>query len=91
MHGEFPEGNLTHGEFLNAFKHWTLQKLGWHNIQVMPDLNPSMVDSTQHSVSVVAVVSKRQGKNHFSLKQKPIAQPDRARCQNRGIGKKGGS
>ena len=61
------------GNFLTGFKHWTLQKLGWHNTQVMPDLKPSMGDSTLHSVSVVAVVSECQGENHFRLNQKPIA------------------
>ena len=44
-----------------------------------PNPYPKMGDSTQHSVSVVAVVSERQGENHFSLNQKPIAQSDRAR------------
>ena len=43
------------------------------------NLKLSMGDSTLHSVSVIAVVSERQGENHFSLNQKPIAQPDRAR------------
>ena len=43
-------------------KHWTSQKLGWHNTQVMPDPKPSMGDSPVHSVSVVAVVSQRQGR-----------------------------
>ena len=38
----------------------------------MPDLKPSIGDSTLHSVSVVAVVSERQGENHFSLNQKPM-------------------
>ena len=56
-----------------------LQKLGWHDAQVMPDLKPTMGDLTLHSVSVVVVVSERQGQNHFSLNQNPIAQPDRAR------------
>ena len=56
-----------HGEFLTGFKHWTLQKLGWHGTQVMPNPKPSMGDSTEHSVSVVAVVSGRQEENHFSL------------------------
>ena len=55
----FPEGNVMHGKFLTGFKHWTLQKLGWHNTQVMPDPKPSMGESTLHSVSVVAVVSER--------------------------------
>ena len=32
-----------------------------------------------HSVSVVVVVSERQGGNHFSLNQKPTVQPERAR------------
>ena len=53
--------------------------LGWHATQVMPDLKPLMGESTLHSVSVVAVVSERQGENLFSLNQKPIAQPDCAR------------
>ena len=48
-------------------------------VLIMPDLKPSMEDSTLHSVSVVAVVSERQAENHFSLNQKPIAQPDHAR------------
>ena len=54
----------------------TLQKLGWHNTQVMPDLKPSMEDSTLHADSVVAVVSEHHGENHFSLNQNLIAQPD---------------
>ena len=58
----FPEGNTMHG-----FKQWTLQKLGCHDTQVMPDPKPSVGDSTVHSVSVVAVVSERQGENHSSL------------------------
>ena len=57
----FPEGNVMHGGKSTGFKHWTLQKLGWHNTQDMPDLKPSMGDSTLHSVSVVAVVSERLG------------------------------
>ena len=56
-----------HGNFHTGFKHWTLQKLGWHDTQVMPDPKPSMGDSTEQSVSVVAVVSEHQGENHFSL------------------------
>ena len=32
-----------------------LQKLGWHDTHVMPDLKPSMGDSTLRSVLVVAV------------------------------------
>ena len=75
----FPDGNVMHEKFLTGFKHWTLQKLGWHNTQVMPNPKPAMGDSTLHSVSVVAVVSERQGENHFSLNQNPIAQPDCAR------------
>ena len=67
-----------HGKILPGFKR-TLQKLGWHNTQVMPDLKPTLGDSTLNSVSVLAVVSERQEENHFSLNQKPIAQPDRAR------------
>ena len=34
-----------------------VQKLGWHDSQVVPDLKLSMEDSTLHSVSVVAVVA----------------------------------
>ena len=56
-----------HGKLLIGFKHWTSQKLGWHDTQVMPDPKPAMGDSTVHSVSVVVVVSERQGENHFSL------------------------
>ena len=56
-----------HGKFLTGVKHWTLQKLGWHDTQVMPNPKPSMGDSTEHSVSLVAVVSKRQGEKRFSL------------------------
>ena len=47
-------------KFLTDFKQ-TLQKLGWHDPQAMRNLKPSMGDSTLHSVSVVAVVSERQG------------------------------
>ena len=54
-----------HGKFLTGFKHGTLQKLCWHAEQVMPDPQSSMGDSTVHSVSVVAVVSVRQGEKHF--------------------------
>ena len=43
-----------------------LQKLGWHDAQVMPDPKPSMSDSTVHSLSVVVVVSEHQGGDHFS-------------------------
>ena len=39
-----------------------LQKLGWHDAHFMPDLKPTMGDSTLHSVSVVVVVSERQGR-----------------------------
>ena len=39
----------------------TLQKLGWQNSQIMPNLKPAMGYSTLHRVSVVAVVSERQG------------------------------
>ena len=85
----FPEGNVMHEKKFTGFKPWTLQKLGWHTTQVMPDLKASMADLTLPSVSVVAVVSERQGDNHFSLNQKPIAQPNRARIRNRAIGKKG--
>ena len=63
----FPEGNVMHDKSLTGFKHWTLQKLGWHDTQVMPDTKPAMRDSTVHPVSVVVVVSERQGENHFSL------------------------
>ena len=62
----FSEGNVMRGKELTGFKR-TLQKLGWHDTQVMPDLKPSMGDSTLPSVSVVAVVSERQGEHHFSL------------------------
>ena len=75
----FLEGNVMHGNCLTGFKHWTLQKLGWHNTQVMPKRKLSMADSTLHSVSVVAEVVSVKDENHFSLNQKPIAQPDRAR------------
>ena len=68
----FSEGNVMHGKILTGFKR-TLKKLGWHDTQVMPDPKPSMGDLTLHSVSVVAVVSERQGENHFSLNQKTIA------------------
>ena len=44
-----------------------------HNV---PDRKPSMGDSTPRLVSLVAVVSERQGESHFSLNQKPISQPD---------------
>ena len=57
----FPEGNVMHGNFLIGFKYWILQKLGWHNTQVMPDPKPSMGVWILHSVSVVAVVNERQG------------------------------
>ena len=60
----FPEGNIMHGKFLTGFKQWTLW---WHDAQVMPEPKPSMGDSTEHSVSVIAVVSERQGENHFSF------------------------
>ena len=53
-----------HGNFLIDFKHWILQKLRWHDTPVMPNLKPTMGDSTVHSVSVVAVVSERQEHNH---------------------------
>ena len=49
---------------------------GWHDTQVMPNLKPSMGHSTGHSVSVVVVVSERQGENHFSLNQIPMGQSD---------------
>ena len=57
-----PEGNIMHGKFLTGFKHWTLQKLGWHVTQAMPDLKPAIGDSTVHSVSVVVVVSSVRGR-----------------------------
>ena len=47
-------------------------------ILMMPNSKPSMGDSTVHSVSVVAVISERQGENHFSLNYIPIVQCDRA-------------
>ena len=53
-------GERNAWKFLTGFKR-TLQKLGWHDSQDMPNLKPSMGDSTLHSVSVVAVVSERQG------------------------------
>ena len=40
-------------------------KLGWHDTQVMPNPKPSMRDLSEHSVSVVAVVSERQAENDF--------------------------
>ena len=43
----------------------SLQKLWWHDTQVMPDPKLSIGDSTVHSVSVVVVVSVLQGENHF--------------------------
>ena len=46
---------------ISHWLHATLQQLGWHHSQIMPDLKPSMGDSTLHSVSVVVVVSERQG------------------------------
>ena len=52
-----------HGKILTGLKDWTLQKLGWHDTQVMPDPEPSLGGSTVHSVSVVVVFSKRQGVN----------------------------
>ena len=54
----FPEGNVVHDKFLVGFTHWTLQKLGWHD---MPDPKPTMGDPPDHSVSVVVVLSERQG------------------------------
>ena len=63
----FPEGKVMHGKKHIGSKRWTLQKLGWHDTQVMPDPKPAMGDSTVHSVVVVVVVSERQGENHFSL------------------------
>ena len=57
----FPARNVMHETIPIGIKHWTVQKLGWHNTQVMPNLKPSMGDSTLHSFSVVAVVSERQG------------------------------
>ena len=63
----FPEGIVIRETFLIDSKHWTLQRLGWHDTQVMPDRKLSMGDSTAHSVSVAVVVRERQGENHFSL------------------------
>ena len=54
----------------------------------MPNPKPSMGDSTLHSVSVVAVVSERQGEIDFSLNQKPIAQPDCHGDEIGGLGRK---
>ena len=53
----FLEGNVMHEKLLTGFKR-TLQKLGWHDTQVMPYLKLSMGDSTLHLVSVVAVVMR---------------------------------
>ena len=58
---------IIHGTFLSSFKHWTVQKLGWLGTQVMPDHKPAIGNSTVHSVSVVVMVSERQGGNNFSL------------------------
>ena len=61
------------------------------NPQPNPNPNPNPdpdPNHNLHSVSVVAVVSERQGENHFSLNQNPIAQPDRARGRNWGLGRK---
>ena len=63
----FPEGNIMHEKVRIGFKHWILQKLGWHDTQVMPSPKPSMGDSTVHLVSVVAVVSEHQWEKSFSL------------------------
>ena len=56
----FPEGNVLHENILIGLKHWTLQKLGWHDTQVRPDPNASLGDSTVHSVSVAVVASEHQ-------------------------------
>ena len=53
-----PEGNVMHERFLASFKHRTVRKLGWRDTQVMPDLKPSMGDSTLYPVSVVLVSIK---------------------------------
>ena len=37
----FPEENVMQGEIITGFKR-TLQKLEWHNAQVMPNLKPSI-------------------------------------------------
>ena len=66
----FSEGNVTHGKQFTGLKHWTSQKLGWHDTQVMPNPKLSTGDSTVHSVSVVVVVSERQGENHFQSQVK---------------------
>ena len=57
----FPEDNVMHGDFSPASSTGLYRNGGWHNIQVMPDLTLSMEVSILHSVSVVAVVSERQG------------------------------
>ena len=40
----------------------TVQKLGWHNSQVMPNLKASMRDATVHSISVVVVLVSVRGR-----------------------------
>ena len=52
---------------LNPNSNPDLKKLGWHDTQVMPDPKLLMRDSTVHSVSVVIVVSERQGEKKFQL------------------------
>ena len=66
---------------LTVFKHWTLQKLGSHGTQVVPDPKPAMGDSV---LVTVIVVSEPQGENHFSLNEKPVDQSDRARVTKSG-------
>ena len=56
-----------HGKQFIWLQALDLQKLEWHDTHVMLDLKLSMGDSTLHSVSAVAVVSERQGENHFSF------------------------
>ena len=49
-----------HEKFLTGFKHWTVQKLGWHNTQAVPDPKLSMRDSTEHSVSLKPLIGQSQ-------------------------------
>ena len=63
----FPEGNVMHGKRFIGFKHWTLQKLGWHDTQVMTHPKLAMEDSTVHSDKVIVVVGECQRVNNFSL------------------------
>ena len=44
--GIVTEGNIMHGKILIGFKYWTLQKMGWHDTQVMLNLKPSMGDAS---------------------------------------------